>query len=82
MNTQSPLTPEHPVGENAASQSEETKMTTEIFADKQFPNDWHVETIDEKTGDIYQAVFAGPNAERRAREYANWQEADLLSRAA
>ena len=46
-------------------------MTTEIFADKQFPNDWHVETIDEKTGDIYQAVFAGPNAESRARKYGN-----------
>jgi hypothetical protein len=49
-------------------------IVNEVFADKQSPNDWHVETIDEKTGDIYQAVFAGPNAERRAREYASRSE--------
>ncbi|MFZ0278201.1 MAG: hypothetical protein WA254_14675 [Candidatus Sulfotelmatobacter sp.] len=57
-------------------------MTTEVFADKKFPNDWHVEIIDEKTGEIYQAIFAGPNAERRAREYANWQESTVFSSAA
>ena len=41
-----------------------------VFADKEFPNDWHVETIDSKTGDIFAAVFSGPDAEERAREYA------------
>jgi hypothetical protein len=82
MSTQFSLTTEHPTGENAASQTEEARMTTEVFADKEFPNDWHVETIDEKTGDIYQAVFAGPNAERRAREYASRQDNELLSNAA
>lgn len=45
-----------------------------VFADKEFPNDWHVEAIDAKSGDIFQAVFAGPDAEGRAREYAEWQE--------
>ncbi|MGB0012764.1 MAG: hypothetical protein WBQ03_14235 [Candidatus Sulfotelmatobacter sp.] len=45
-----------------------------VFADKEFPNDWHVETIDSKTGDIFAAVFSGPDAEERAREYATWQE--------
>lgn len=49
-------------------------MQITVFADKEFPNDWHVEAIDTKSGDIFQAVFAGPDAEGRAREYAEWQE--------
>ena len=76
------LTSQQPLEDNSAPQAREKKMTTEVFADKEFPNDWHVESIDENTGEIYQAVFAGPNAERRAREYANWQESSVLSSAA
>jgi hypothetical protein len=49
-------------------------MQTSVFADQQFPNDWHVETIDGATGDIYQAVFSGPDAESKAREYAERSE--------
>lgn len=49
-------------------------MQITVFADKEFPHDWHVEAIDTKNGDIFQAVFAGPDAEDRAREYAEWQE--------
>jgi len=49
-------------------------MQTTIFADKEFPNDWHVEIIEQDSGDIFVAVFSGPEAEERAREYAQWQE--------
>jgi hypothetical protein len=50
-------------------------MQITVFADKEFPNDWHVELINGENGDIFQAVFAGPDAEDRAREYADWQRA-------
>lgn len=49
-------------------------MQTSVFPDKKFPNDWHVEAIDTKTGDIFQTVFSGPDSDKRAREYATWQE--------
>jgi hypothetical protein len=48
-------------------------MKTSIFPDKEFPNDWHVEAIDMDSGDIFVAVFSGPDSEERAREYATWQ---------
>ena len=70
------LTNQQPLEENSAPEPGEiTQMQIEVFADKQFPNDWHVEAIDTKSGDIFQAVFAGPEAEQRAREYAEWQGA-------
>jgi hypothetical protein len=52
-----------------------------VFADKEFPNDWRVEAIERKSGDIFVAVFSGPDAEQRAREYANWQESRQLAAA-
>jgi hypothetical protein len=55
------------------------EITQTVFPDKQFPNDWHVETIDANTGDIYVAVFSGPDAEDKAREYATWQESKRRS---
>ena len=33
---------------------------------------WNVEAIDDD-GSIEQAIFAGPNAEARARRYADWE---------
>jgi hypothetical protein len=70
----SPLTSEQPLEENSAPQSKEVReVQTTVFADKEFPNDWHVEMIDQDSGDIFVAVFSGPEAEERAREYANWQ---------
>lgn len=59
--------------ENSATHSKEGSVQTTVFADKEFPNDWHVEMIDSETGDIYQTVFSGPDAEGRAREYAEWE---------
>lgn len=74
------LTSRQPLDENSAPESRETtKMQITVFADKEFPNDWHVEAIDTKSGDIFQAVFAGPDAEDRAREYADWQESKQLA---
>jgi hypothetical protein len=71
----SDLTTSQPVGDNSASQVPEVvKMQTTIFSDKEFPNDWHVETIDSDSGDIFVALFSGPDSEERAREYAKWQE--------
>jgi hypothetical protein len=59
-----------------------THISREVFPDKEFPNDWHVETIDKDSGDIFVAVFSGPDAEERAREYAEWQESKLQRKAA
>ena len=47
-------------------------MNYEVFADKQFPNDWRAEAIGDD-GDCYVVVFSGPNAEQRAREYAQFE---------
>ena len=58
----------------------EEVMTYEVTPDEKFPNEWRCEAIDQKTGDIYVAVFAGPDAEERARDYASWQQS--LARAA
>ena len=36
-----------------------------------FPGEWLVEAIDHGSeGEIYRAIFSGPNAEQRARDYA------------
>jgi hypothetical protein len=43
------------------------------FQDRDNPPDWRVEAIDIKAGDVYVAVFCGPLAEQRAREYANFK---------
>ena len=77
------LTSSQPIEENAASQPEgeirmqDARLNQTIFADKQFPSDWHVEAIDPNSGDIFVAVFSGPDAEQRAREYADWQRLRL-----
>jgi hypothetical protein len=54
-------------------------MNYEVAPDKEFPNEWRVEAIDSKTGDIYVAIFSGPDSEQRAREYAAWQQAVALA---
>ena len=78
-----PLTGGQPLGDNSAFQgSEISQMQTTVMADKEFPNDWRVEMIEAETGDIFVAVFSGPDAEERAREYAQWQEAKQKRRIA
>ena len=69
------LTASQSLDDNSVSQVQEAvKMQTTVFADKEFPNDWHVETINTDSGDIFVALFSGPDSEERAREYATWQE--------
>jgi hypothetical protein len=49
-------------------------ITREVFPDKEFPNEWRVEAINRDSGDVFVAVFSGPDAAERAREYASWQQ--------
>ncbi len=52
-----------------------TKMTYEAFQDKMSPFDWRVEaTNEEGDGEVYVAIFTGPNARSRAEEYAEWKD--------
>ena len=37
-----------------------------------YPGHWHVEAIG-KDGEIYVAIFSGPEARERATEYADWK---------
>jgi hypothetical protein len=48
-------------------------MQYEVVRDKNFPFDWRVEAFS-SDGDCYVTVFSGPDAEARAREYANWKD--------
>jgi len=34
---------------------------------------WNVEYISPTSGEIFMAMFTGPEAEQRAREYAEWK---------
>ena len=76
------LTPSSAAKDNPQLDAQEAVMRWTIFADKKFPNDWHVEAIDRESGDIYVAVFSGPDAENRARKYADWQQSQLQRTAA
>lgn len=41
--------------------------------DAQFQDDWRVEHINIESGDVFIAIFSGPLAEDRAREYARFK---------
>jgi hypothetical protein len=45
----------------------------EAFQDRDELSNWRVEGIDSKAGDVYIAIFAGPIAEQRASEYADFK---------
>jgi hypothetical protein len=51
-----------------------TRLEVNIAPRKGAEGAWNVEAIDED-GSIEQAIFAGPNAEKRARRYAEFQYA-------
>lgn len=56
-------------------------MQYEVVQSKNSPGEWRVEAINyDGDGEIYGAIFYGPHAEDRAREYAN-AENDTLNRA-
>ncbi len=49
-------------------------MTFEAMADQKNSGEWRVEAIDfNNEGQVYVAIFSGPNAEKRAEEYAIWK---------
>jgi hypothetical protein len=43
-----------------------------VFQDEEAPEFWRVEETDDENGVCAIALFAGQNAERHAREYAQW----------
>jgi hypothetical protein len=46
----------------------------EVVRDANDPNAWRVEKLDsDDDGSVDVAIFAGPHAEARAREYAAWK---------
>ena len=49
-------------------------MRYEVGSDKEFPNEWRVEAVNSKNGDVFVTVFGATDAEHRAREYAAWKE--------
>jgi hypothetical protein len=44
----------------------------ETIEDNRHPGDYRVEAID-RDGEVYIAIFSGPEARDRAREYADWK---------
>jgi hypothetical protein len=52
----------------------QTGLAYEVVEDNLHPGDWRVEAIDHASeGECYIAIFTGPRAEERAREYAMWK---------
>jgi hypothetical protein len=48
----------------------------ETIEDNRHPGDYRVEAIDsEGDGEVYTAIFVGPDARDRAEEYAGWKNA-------
>jgi hypothetical protein len=68
----------------SASPSEPTPLPTpsmrfEVVPDLANPACWRVEAIDRNGSEqFYLAIFRGPAAEARAREYADWKNAARL----
>jgi hypothetical protein len=54
-------------------------MTYEVVESAGGPGEWRVEAIDhEGEGVVYVAIFSGPRAKERAREYAIWKKSALI----
>ena len=52
----------------------QTAMVFEAAQSKQVTDEWVVEAINYAgDGEIYAALFSGPQAEDRAHEYAKWK---------
>lgn len=51
-------------------------MFWETVEHKNYPGEWVTEAIDYASeGEIYCALFSGPRAEERAKQYAAWKNA-------
>lgn len=54
-------------------------MEYEVIRSKDVPEEWRVEGIDfDSDGQVYVAIFSGPNAQDRAHEYAAWKNAGVI----
>jgi hypothetical protein len=53
-----------------------TSEPAKVFEDRQSPGDWRVEKLDDDEG-VEVAIFGGPNARRRAIDYADWRYRDF-----
>lgn len=47
----------------------------EVRASRDVPDEYRVEAIDTRTGEVYVAIFSGPSAKERAEEYAALKQA-------
>jgi hypothetical protein len=48
-------------------------LNFEAIRDKITPDDWRVEALNSRTGDVFVAIFSGPLAKERAEEYARFK---------
>jgi len=51
-------------------------VTYEVVESKLYSGHWHAEAIDEQ-GQVFVAVFSGPQAKELAAEYADWKNGVL-----
>jgi hypothetical protein len=53
-------------------------MTYEVVKDNSALDTWRVEAIDfDSEGEVYVAIFSGPDAAERANQYAEWMKHPL-----
>lgn len=51
-------------------------MRYEVMMSRGTVDEWRVEATDyEHDGEVFVTIFSGPDAKRRAREYAGWKNA-------
>jgi len=54
-----------------------TALHYEVITDSLNAGDYRVEAIDsESDGEVYIAIFSGPDAKARAEEYARWKNSN------
>jgi hypothetical protein len=54
------------------------RMEFEVIADRNLKGAWRVEATNyDGDGEVYIATFSGPDAEKRAIEYARWKQRDF-----
>lgn len=56
-------------------------MTYEVVQDRRDATTWAAEAINHASeGEVYRAVFTGPNSQQRAQEYAAWKNEPVRRR--
>jgi hypothetical protein len=54
-----------------------TSVQYEVVKDALTAGEYRVEAIDpENDGEVYVAIFSGPNSKARAEEYARWKNSN------